>query len=117
RKHFRAALALARNPMERQFLKQRVGACERGDPLEPAILEPACREKSQAKKCSPDFIRGSPPNGSVAAPVARLMTRKNWPPSAPSNVLKAGGRISWRTNAMHAPCYCFGSACWRRRSP
>ena len=30
RKHFRAALALARNPMERRFLDQRVGACERG---------------------------------------------------------------------------------------
>src|SRR5262245_1268302 len=49
RKHFRAALALARNPMERQFFKQRVGACERGDPPEPAILEPeigraSCRE-------------------------------------------------------------------------
>jgi RNA polymerase sigma-70 factor (ECF subfamily) len=60
RKHFRAALALARNPMERQFLKQRVGACERGDPPEPAILEPAtrCRETSQAEKRGPDFIRG-----------------------------------------------------------
>jgi len=29
REHFRQALALARNPMERQFLEQRVGACER----------------------------------------------------------------------------------------
>ena len=29
--HFRAALALARNPMERRFLDQRVNACERGD--------------------------------------------------------------------------------------
>jgi RNA polymerase sigma-70 factor (ECF subfamily) len=28
--HFRAALALARNPMERQFLEQRVNACEKG---------------------------------------------------------------------------------------
>ena len=28
RKHFQAALALARNPMERRFLGQRVGACE-----------------------------------------------------------------------------------------
>jgi hypothetical protein len=26
--HFRAALALARNPMERRFLEQRVSACE-----------------------------------------------------------------------------------------
>jgi RNA polymerase sigma factor (sigma-70 family) len=31
RDHFRAALALARNPMERQFLNRRVSACERGD--------------------------------------------------------------------------------------
>ena len=29
REHFRAALAFARNPMERQFLEQRIGACER----------------------------------------------------------------------------------------
>jgi RNA polymerase sigma factor (sigma-70 family) len=28
--HFRAALALARNPMERRFLDRRIGACERG---------------------------------------------------------------------------------------
>jgi RNA polymerase sigma factor (sigma-70 family) len=31
RKHFRAALALARSPMERRFLDQRLRACERGD--------------------------------------------------------------------------------------
>jgi RNA polymerase sigma factor (sigma-70 family) len=31
REHFRAALALARNSMERRFLNQRVSACERGD--------------------------------------------------------------------------------------
>jgi predicted RNA polymerase sigma factor len=30
REHFRAALALARNPTERGFLDRRVGACERG---------------------------------------------------------------------------------------
>jgi RNA polymerase sigma factor (sigma-70 family) len=30
REHFRAALALARNPMERRFLEQRVAACESG---------------------------------------------------------------------------------------
>jgi RNA polymerase sigma factor (sigma-70 family) len=30
REHFRAALALARNPMERRFLDRRVDACERG---------------------------------------------------------------------------------------
>jgi len=28
--HFRAALALARNPMERRFFDRRIGACERG---------------------------------------------------------------------------------------
>jgi RNA polymerase sigma factor (sigma-70 family) len=32
REHFRAALALARNPMERRFLDRRVGACEGGGP-------------------------------------------------------------------------------------
>jgi predicted RNA polymerase sigma factor len=32
REHFRAALALARNPMERHFLVQRIGACERAAP-------------------------------------------------------------------------------------
>ena len=31
REHFRAALALARNPMERQFLDRRLGACEQCD--------------------------------------------------------------------------------------
>jgi RNA polymerase sigma-70 factor (ECF subfamily) len=31
RVHFQSALAQARNPMERQFLYQRVNACERGD--------------------------------------------------------------------------------------
>jgi RNA polymerase sigma-70 factor (ECF subfamily) len=31
REHFRAARALARNPMERQFLDRRVSACERDD--------------------------------------------------------------------------------------
>ena len=30
-KHFRAALALARNPMERRFLDRRISACERGE--------------------------------------------------------------------------------------
>jgi RNA polymerase sigma factor (sigma-70 family) len=30
REHFRAALALARNPMERRFLEQRVNACDAG---------------------------------------------------------------------------------------
>jgi RNA polymerase sigma-70 factor (ECF subfamily) len=31
REHFSAALSLARNPMERRFLADRVGACERVD--------------------------------------------------------------------------------------
>jgi RNA polymerase sigma factor (sigma-70 family) len=31
REHFRAALALARNPMERRFLDRRLGACERDE--------------------------------------------------------------------------------------
>ena len=48
RKHFRAALALARNPMERRFLKQRAGACERSDRPESAILEPATRLQGEA---------------------------------------------------------------------
>jgi RNA polymerase sigma-70 factor (ECF subfamily) len=30
REHFRAAIALARNPMERRFLDQRVAACDSG---------------------------------------------------------------------------------------
>jgi RNA polymerase sigma-70 factor (ECF subfamily) len=49
RKHFRAALALARSPMEQRFLEQRVGACERGDPPQPAILEPATRLKREMR--------------------------------------------------------------------
>jgi RNA polymerase sigma-70 factor (ECF subfamily) len=32
RQHFRAALALARNPMECRFFDQRISACERGNP-------------------------------------------------------------------------------------
>jgi RNA polymerase sigma factor (sigma-70 family) len=32
REHFRAALALARNPMERRFLEQRVNACDAASP-------------------------------------------------------------------------------------
>ena len=39
REHFRAALALARNPMERRFLDQRMSACERGDTQQTAILK------------------------------------------------------------------------------
>jgi RNA polymerase sigma-70 factor (ECF subfamily) len=31
REHFQAALEVARNPMERQFLDRRIAACERGD--------------------------------------------------------------------------------------
>jgi RNA polymerase sigma-70 factor (ECF subfamily) len=31
RKHFQEALSLARNPMERRFLEQRISACDRGE--------------------------------------------------------------------------------------
>ena len=41
RKHFRAALALARNPMERRFLDQRVTACGGGDAQQTEILQTA----------------------------------------------------------------------------
>jgi predicted RNA polymerase sigma factor len=34
REHFRTALATARNPMERQFLDRRIGACETAPPAE-----------------------------------------------------------------------------------
>jgi RNA polymerase sigma-70 factor (ECF subfamily) len=37
-KHFRAAVALARNPMERRFLDQRVSACDRGETQQAVIL-------------------------------------------------------------------------------
>jgi predicted RNA polymerase sigma factor len=39
REHFRAALALARNPMERRFLDQRVGTCERRDTRQVAYCD------------------------------------------------------------------------------
>ncbi len=37
REHFRAALGFARNPMERQFIEQRMGACERAAPQHTAV--------------------------------------------------------------------------------
>jgi RNA polymerase sigma-70 factor (ECF subfamily) len=37
--HFRAALALARNPMERRFLDRRMGQCERGDAQPPVFYD------------------------------------------------------------------------------
>ena len=37
REHFRAALAFARNPMEQQFLAQRMGACEQAT-LQPTVV-------------------------------------------------------------------------------
>jgi RNA polymerase sigma factor (sigma-70 family) len=43
REHFRAALALARNPMERRFLDRRVSACERGDTKQPFRATPSSR--------------------------------------------------------------------------
>ena len=60
RKHFRAALALARNPMERQFLNSALARAN--EAIRPSRLfwnqQLVCREKSQAEKRSPDFIRG-----------------------------------------------------------
>jgi RNA polymerase sigma factor (sigma-70 family) len=41
RKHFRAALALARNQMERRFLDKRVAACEGGNAQQTEILQAA----------------------------------------------------------------------------
>ena len=38
REHFRAALALARNPMERQFLEQRMGASEQAAPQRTVVV-------------------------------------------------------------------------------
>jgi len=40
REHFRAAIVLARNPMERRFLERRVSACEYADARQASILEP-----------------------------------------------------------------------------
>jgi RNA polymerase sigma factor (sigma-70 family) len=40
REHFRAALALARNPMERQFLEQRIGASEHAAPQRAIVARP-----------------------------------------------------------------------------
>ncbi|HKN01367.1 MAG TPA: hypothetical protein VJX23_12690, partial [Candidatus Binataceae bacterium] len=43
RQHFRAALALARSPMERRFLDRRIGACVTGDVQ--AGGQPAAQDK------------------------------------------------------------------------
>lgn len=58
--HFRAALALARNPMERRFLEQRVAACEGGTPrlLRRGMAKPRPNRGTQ------------PPNG---------QRRESWP--------------------------------------
>ena len=40
REHFRAALAVARNPMERQFIEQRMGACELAGPQRGMVARP-----------------------------------------------------------------------------
>ena len=45
REYFRAALAVARNPMERRFLDRRIGACERGDVDRPAYYEEFWNER------------------------------------------------------------------------
>ena len=52
--HFRAALALARNPMERRFLEQRVGASESGSapPHPEERIDTTTREDSILKKRS-----------------------------------------------------------------
>jgi RNA polymerase sigma-70 factor (ECF subfamily) len=42
-KHFRAALALGRNPMERRFLEERMGVCEGGRLLSPGEVVPASK--------------------------------------------------------------------------
>jgi RNA polymerase sigma factor (sigma-70 family) len=50
REHFRQALALARNPMERQFLEQRVGVCERAAPQQvPSCASPEGAVSSRGK--------------------------------------------------------------------
>src|SRR5262249_24907641 len=75
-----------------------------------------CREKSQAEKRRPDFIRCILPTFPYRT-ACKLMARKNCPPSPSSNVLKAGGRFSWRINPMQPPCYCFALASSQCRSP
>lgn len=45
REHFSAALGLARNPMERQFLDRRISACEGGDVDQPAYYEEFWNER------------------------------------------------------------------------
>ena len=55
REHFRTALGFARNPMERQFIKQRIGACERAAPQRTVV---ARRQE---------------------APVRRVVRLKGWP--------------------------------------
>jgi RNA polymerase sigma factor (sigma-70 family) len=51
--HFRAALALARNPMERRFLDRRVKACERGD-VRRAYYEQFCDRKLASFETHPE---------------------------------------------------------------
>lgn len=49
REHFQAALALARNPMERRFLDQRVTTCATASSVEiRQLLEPATRHQRKA---------------------------------------------------------------------
>jgi RNA polymerase sigma-70 factor (ECF subfamily) len=50
REHFRAALALARNPMERRFLDRRLGACERGDMQQVACYDDVWNQPLAAVK-------------------------------------------------------------------
>jgi RNA polymerase sigma-70 factor (ECF subfamily) len=51
--HFRAALALARNPMERRFLDQRIGACGRADSQRADTNDPGV-PKTNLEKNAPD---------------------------------------------------------------
>jgi RNA polymerase sigma-70 factor (ECF subfamily) len=62
REHFRTALALARNPMERRFLEQRVGACERGDTRQAPYYDPFWN-RQLAIKPSPQSSRQSKLSG------------------------------------------------------
>jgi RNA polymerase sigma factor (sigma-70 family) len=54
RAHFQAAVALARNPMERQFLQHRMAACETGGPGRGDYYEEFCSRQLVALEDEPD---------------------------------------------------------------
>ena len=57
REHFRAALAVARNPMERQFIEQRMGACELAGPqrgMVARLQEAPVRRVARHKRRGPE---------------------------------------------------------------